>query len=450
MEDFFKDLNDNQKEAVTYIDGPSLVVAGAGSGKTRVLTYKIAYLLQKGLPAHSILALTFTNKAANEMRNRVHQLLHYKNANRLWIGTFHSIFYRILRAEAAHIGFTSDFTIYDTADSRSLLKSIIKDMKLDDKVYKVSNVHSRISYAKNNLITPAIYASSDEFTKNDTYAKMPMLKNIYQVYWNRCFAAGAMDFDDLLLYTNILFRDHPEVLNKYQEIFQYILVDEYQDTNFAQHLIIKKLSEQHLRICVVGDDAQSIYSFRGANIDNILSFQGAYPKTKVFKLEQNYRSTQNIVNAANSLIQKNKEQIKKRVFSEKETGDLIKVFTSFSDREEADKVADNILILKKKYEFSDIAILYRTNAQSRVFEEAFRRNSIPYKIYGGLSFYQRKEIKDVLAYFRLAINSSDEEALKRIINYPARGIGDTTLEKIRTCAQEHNVIMWEIAALPIN
>jgi len=448
-ENFLQELNDSQREAVTYIDNPSLVVAGAGSGKTRVLTYKIAYLLQLGLQPYSILALTFTNKAAREIKNRVGLLIDYKAANRLWIGTFHSIFYRILRAEAEHIGFPFNFTIYDTADSRSLLKSIIKEMKLDDKVYKISNVHARISHAKNNLITPNLYANNAELTKNDSYNKMPFLKDIYQTYWSRCFAAGAMDFDDLLVYTNILFRDNPKILEKYQDIFKFVLVDEYQDTNFAQHLIIKKIAEKHQRICVVGDDAQSIYSFRGANIENILRFKETYPQAGIFKLEQNYRSTQNIVDAANSLIQKNKEQIRKTVFSEKEKGEKIKVFTTFSDREEAVSVADYILSLKKNFDYNDFAVLYRTNAQSRVFEEAFRKSGIPYKIYGGLSFYQRKEIKDVLAYFRLAINPYDEEALKRIINVPARGIGNTTIAKITECARSQDVSMWEVIIEPL-
>ncbi|MDL2262261.1 exodeoxyribonuclease V subunit gamma [Bacteroidales bacterium OttesenSCG-928-I21] len=450
MKDFLQDLNESQREAVVYVDGPSLVVAGAGSGKTRVLTYKIAYLLKLGLPPYSILALTFTNKAAREMRTRIGQLIDYNTAKRLWVGTFHSVFSRILRAEAEYIGFKSTFTIYDTSDSRALLKAIIKEMKLDDKVYKVSNVHSRISYAKNALLTPNLYANNTELVKNDAFAKMPLLKDIYKIYWNRCFTSGAMDFDDLLLYTNILFRDNPQVLEKYQEIFQFVLVDEYQDTNFAQHLIIKRIAEKHQRICVVGDDAQSIYSFRGANIENILGFKDTtYPQSKIFKLEQNYRSTQNIVDAANSLIQKNKEQIRKNVFSEKEKGNPIKVFNTFSDKEEAAIVAAEILSLKKKYAFSDFAILYRTNAQSRVFEEIFRKSNIPYKIYGGLSFYQRKEIKDVLAYFRLAINQYDEEALKRIINYPARGIGDTTIGKITDCARLHNVTMWDVILDPI-
>ena len=449
MENFLNDLNDSQREAVTYIDGASLVVAGAGAGKTRVLTYKVAYLINKGLQPYAILALTFTNKAAREMRDRIEHLVDYESARRVWAGTFHSIFYRILRTESGHIGFKPDFTIYDTADSRSLLKTIIREMSLDDKVYKINNVQSRISAAKNNLVTPNLYAANTELLRSDLNAKMPLIKNIYQVYWDRCFAASAMDFDDLLLYTNILFRDHPQVLERYQDFFQFVLVDEYQDTNFAQHLIIKRIAEKHRRICVVGDDAQSIYSFRGANIDNILKFKDTYPESRLFKLEQNYRSTQNIVEAANSLIRKNKEQIHKTVFSKKERGDLIKVLNAFSDREEASKVADEILALKHRYEYSDFAVLYRTNAQSRVFEETFRKYSIPYKIYGGLSFYHRKEIKDVLAYFRLAINQYDEEAFKRIINYPARGIGDTTIGKLSDAAHLHHVGIWDVAVNPL-
>lgn len=449
MKDLLQQLNESQQKAVSYTDGPSLVIAGAGSGKTRVLTYKIAYLLKLGLAPESILALTFTNKAAREMKSRIAKMVDYQLSKRLWMGTFHSIFSKILRTEAEHIGFKSSFTIYDASDTKSLLKTIIKELNLDEKVYKISSVYAKISYAKNNLLTPNLYANNTSLTENDSYSKMPLIKDIYKIYWNRCFQAGAMDFDDLLLYTNILFRDFPAILNKYQHIFQYILVDEYQDTNFSQHLIVKKLAENHQRICVVGDDAQSIYSFRGANIENILGFKNTYPTCQVFKLEQNYRSTQNIVNAANSLILKNKEQIKKNVFSEKERGNLIKVTATFSDREEADKVANYIIALKKTYTFSDFAILYRTNAQSRVFEETFRKNGIPYKIYGGLSFYQRKEIKDVLAYFRLAINESDEEALKRIINYPARGIGDTTVAKIKETALLQKTNMWEVLTNPI-
>ncbi|GHT35729.1 DNA helicase [Bacteroidia bacterium] len=447
--DFLTDLNDSQREAVTYIDGASLVVAGAGSGKTRVLTYKVAHLIQQGLPPYSILALTFTNKAAREMRNRIEQLVDYDSARRLWAGTFHSVFYRILRTESDFIGFTHAFTIYDSADSRSLLKTIIKEMKLDDKTYKANNVQSRISAAKNNLITPTMYAANTDILRSDSNAKMPLIRDIYQQYWSRCRAANAMDFDDLLLYTDILFRSNPQVLERYQDLFLFVLVDEYQDTNFAQHSIIKQIAAKHRRICVVGDDAQSIYSFRGANIDNILRFKDTYPESKLFKLEQNYRSTQNIVDAANSLIQKNKEQIRKTVFSEKERGALIRVLNAYSDRDEADKVAEEIRLLKRRYEYSDFAVLYRTNAQSRAFEESFRKNSIPYRIYGGLSFYQRKEIKDTLAYFRLAINQYDEEAFRRVINYPARGIGDTTIGKLADAVQLHRVGIWDIAANPL-
>ncbi|MDR0872700.1 MAG: UvrD-helicase domain-containing protein [Prevotellaceae bacterium] len=449
MENFLNDLNDSQREAVKYIDGASLVVAGAGSGKTRVLTYKVAHLIQQGLPPYSILALTFTNKAAREMRNRIEQLVDYDSARRLWAGTFHSVFYRILRTESDFIGFTHAFTIYDSADSRSLLKTIIKEMKLDDKTYKANNVQSRISTAKNNLITPAMYAANTDILRSDSNAKMPLIRDIYQQYWSRCRAANAMDFDDLLLYTDILFRSNPQVLERYQDLFLFVLVDEYQDTNFAQHSIIKQIAAKHRRICVVGDDAQSIYSFRGANIDNILRFQDTYPESKLFKLEQNYRSTQNIVDAANSLIQKNKEQIRKTVFSEKERGALIRVLNAYSDRDEADKVAEEIRLLKRRYEYSDFAVLYRTNAQSRAFEESFRKSSIPYRIYGGLSFYQRKEIKDTLAYFRLAINQYDEEAFRRVINYPVRGIGDTTIGKLADAAQLHRVGIWDIAANPL-
>ncbi len=443
---FLNELNQNQRKAVEFTDGASLVIAGAGSGKTRVLTYKIAYLLKKGIPASSILALTFTNKAAREMKNRIATLVGEKTARYLWMGTFHSVFSRILRAEEGKTGFTKNFTIYDSSDSASLIKSIIKEMKLDDKVYKPGFVHSRISFAKNNLITHEAYRANADYQKADSNARIPLLKEIYTTYCNRCKRADAMDFDDLLLQTNLLFRNHPEVLHKYQNAFGYILVDEYQDTNFAQYLIVKKLAEQHERICVVGDDAQSIYSFRGANIDNILQFKNTYQNAQVFKLEQNYRSTQTIVNAANSLIKKNERQIQKDVFSEKEAGNLISVYNTPTDHEEGVLVAKQILKLKtdKKTGFSHIAILYRTNAQSRVLEEAMRKNNIPYRIYGGLSFYQRKEIKDVIAYCRLVSNQHDEEALKRIINYPARGIGDTTLGKIFECAQLHSVTAWDV------
>ena len=455
---FLNELNENQRNAVTYIDGASLVIAGAGSGKTRVLTYKIAYLLKMGIAPGSILSLTFTNKAAREMKERIGTMVGANTARYLWMGTFHSIFSRILRSEAEYIGYTKNFTIYDSADSKSLIKSIVKELKLDDKVYKHGFVQSKISFAKNNLITPDAYLANTEMLKSDTNARVPMIKDIFKIYCNRCKQADAMDFDDLLLQTNVLFRNHPSILQKYQQIFQYVLVDEYQDTNFAQYLIVKKLAEQHERICVVGDDAQSIYSFRGANIDNILQFKNSYKNAKVFKLEQNYRSTQTIVKAANSLIDKNTAQIKKNVFSEKETGECIKVLSVFTDYEEGFVVANNIADLRHedKYQYEDIAILYRTNAQSRVMEEALRKQSIPYRIYGGLSFYQRKEIKDVIAYCRLICNPNDEEALKRIINYPARGIGDTTVNKVLECAQIHAVSAWEVLTdmlkynLPVN
>lgn len=443
---FLNELNDSQRRAVEFTDGASLVIAGAGSGKTRVLTYKIAYLLKKGMHPSSILALTFTNKAAREMKERIATMVGEKTARYLWMGTFHSIFSRMLRAEAERIGFTKNFTIYDSADSKSLVKSIIKELKLDDKVYKPGMIQSRISYAKNNLITPEAYAATTDFLKADANSRIPLMKDIYQIYVNRCRQADAMDFDDLLLQTNVLFRNHPDILQKYREHFGYILVDEYQDTNFAQYMIVKKLSEQHERICVVGDDAQSIYSFRGANIDNILTFKNSYKTAQVFKLEQNYRSTQTIVNAANSLIDKNAQQIRKTVFSEKETGKPIKVLSVFTDFEEAFIVANHISDLRfsNNYHYQDVAVLYRTNSQSRVLEEALRKQGIPYRIYGGLSFYQRKEIKDVIAYFRLACNPNDEEALKRIINYPARGIGDTTVNKLLECAQLHAVSAWDV------
>ena len=443
--DFLNELNDNQRKAVEYIDGASLVIAGAGSGKTRVLTYKIAYLLKRGLHPTSILALTFTNKAAREMKARIATMVGDKTARYLWMGTFHSIFSRILRAEAERIGYTKNFTIYDTSDSQSLIKSIVKEFKLDEKIYKANVVHNRISAAKNDLITPEAYRTNTDMIKSDTYSKVPRFAEIYSLYSARCKQADAMDFDDLLLQTNLLFRNHADVLDKYRNIFQYILVDEYQDTNFAQYMIVKKLSEMHERICVVGDDAQSIYSFRGANIDNILQFRNGYKNTQTFKLEQNYRSTQTIVNAANSLIDKNERQIRKVVFSEKETGSPIKLLSSFTDIEEGVMVADEIKNLRLKgFSYQQIAILYRTNSQSRLQEEALRKQGIPYRIYGGLSFYQRKEIKDVIAYCRLICNHNDEEALKRIINVPARGIGDTTLAKLFECARTHAVSAWDV------
>ena len=443
---FLNELNESQRKAVEFTEGASLVIAGAGSGKTRVLTYKIAYLLKKGMQPSSILALTFTNKAAREMKERIAQMVGEKTARYLWMGTFHSVFSRILRSEAEHIGYSKNFTIYDSADSKSLVKSLVKELKLDDKTYKHGLVQSRISYAKNNLITPDAYAANTDLLKADNASRVPLMKDIYKIYCNRCKQADAMDFDDLLLQTNVLFRNNPDILEKYQHLFGYILVDEYQDTNFAQYLIVKKLAERHEKICVVGDDAQSIYSFRGANIDNILTFKNTYKNSQTFKLEQNYRSTQTIVNAANSLIDKNAQQIRKTVFSEKETGKPIKVLSVFTDFEEGFIVANNITDLRfsSKYRYQDIAVLYRTNSQSRVMEEALRKQGIPYRIYGGLSFYQRKEIKDVIAYCRLVCNPNDEEALKRIINYPARGIGDTTVNKLIECAQLHAVSAWEV------
>lgn len=451
MPDYIEELNEGQRNAVLYNDGPSLVIAGAGSGKTRVLTYKIAYLLENGYQPWNILALTFTNKAAREMKERIARQVGPERARHLWMGTFHSMFLRILHVEAGHIGFTSQFTIYDTADSKSLIRSIIKEMGLDEKVYKPGMVQARISNAKNHLVSPAGYANNKEAYEGDRAAKVPALRDIYQRYWERCRQADAMDFDDLLFYTFLLFRDHPEVLARYQEQFRYILVDEYQDTNFAQHSIVLQLAKNHQHVCVVGDDAQSIYSFRGADIDNILYFTKVYPDTKVFKLEQNYRSTQTIVRAANSLIEKNQWQIRKEVFSEKEKGEAIGVYQAYSDVEEGDIVVNKIAELRreKRYAYSDFAILYRTNAQSRIFEEAMRKRSMPYRIYGGLSFYQRKEIKDVIAYFRLIVNPNDEEAFKRIINYPARGIGDTTVGKIIAAATGHNVSLWTVLCEPL-
>lgn len=444
--DYLKELNKVQHEAVVSTEGPSLIIAGAGSGKTRVLTYRIAHLLRQGARPSTILALTFTNKAAREMKERIAAVMGENLTRYLWMGTFHSIFSRILRAEHEIIGYPSNFTIFDSADSKNLIKTIIKGFELDDKMYKPGSVASRISMAKNNLITPQAYANSPEIRTTDKSMRMPAIAEIYREYVKRCRLSGAMDFDDLLLITNLLFRDHPEVLEKYQQRFDYILVDEYQDTNFAQYLIIKKLAAAHNNICVVGDDAQSIYSFRGARIENILSFQKDYPQHKIFKLEQNYRSSQVIVNAANSIIAKNKRQIPKKVFSENMPGKNIKVLTALTDNEEGFLVAQEIAEtqLREHHRNMDYAILYRTNAQSRIFEEALRKRNIPYKIYGGLSFYQRKEIKDLLAYFRLVINPWDNEALKRIINYPARGIGQTTLAKLESAAVENETSIWKI------
>nr|WP_222621190.1 UvrD-helicase domain-containing protein [Butyricimonas hominis] len=439
-------MNENQREAVVNTEGPTLVIAGAGSGKTRVLTYRIANLLSKGVPAYRILALTFTNKAAREMQKRIATLVGQGNASNLWMGTFHSIFSKILRVEAEHLGYTSNFTIYDSQDSKNLIKSIVKDLRLDDKVYKPNDVLGRISMAKNNLVVAQAYAQSAKIVAADQAAKKPMITEIYKYYQLRCRQSDVMDFDDLLLQTNILFRDFPEILEKYQKKFDYILVDEYQDTNYSQYLIIKKLAEQHKNICVVGDDAQSIYSFRGARIENILNFRNDYPGYKLCKLEQNYRSTTTIVDAANSIISRNKEQIPKKTFSENEEGDKIRVMKAMSDKEEGFQVAQEIFRISQneQAEFNDFAILYRTNAQSRIMEEALRKRNIPYKIYGGLSFYQRKEIKDLLAYLRLTVNQNDEEALKRIINYPKRGIGDTTVDKLKEVALKYNASIWTV------
>jgi DNA helicase-2/ATP-dependent DNA helicase PcrA len=451
MEHLLSQLNQRQREAVEFCDGPSLIIAGAGSGKTRVLTYKIAYLLEQGLPPYYILALTFTNKAAREMKSRIAELVGEKKARQLWMGTFHSIFSRMLRSEAERIGFTSNFTIFDASDSANLVRLIIKEMQLDDKVYRPGAVHGQISRAKNGLLTPGMYAQNREIIEYDRLAKRPQLHEIYRLYQNRLKAANSMDFDDLLLYTNILLRDNPDVLENYRNRFQFILVDEYQDTNFAQHLIVKQLAGEHHRVCVVGDDAQSIYSFRGANIDNILKFKSTFPQTRIFKLEQNYRSTKNIVNAANSLIKKNKEQIFKEIFSENEEGEKIEVVSAFSDFEEGVIVANKIARMRfeEHARFSDIAILYRTNAQSRIFEESLRKKNIPYIIYGGLSFYQRKEIKDIISYFRLIVNLGDEEAFRRVVNYPARGIGDVTVRKLSEKARLHNVSLWEVISSPL-
>ena len=444
--DLLNDLNDAQRAAVEYIDGPSLVIAGAGSGKTRVLTYKIAYLLSQGMKPWSIMALTFTNKAAKEMKERIGKLVGDDLAQHLYMGTFHSIFSRILRAEAEHIGFNNNFTIYDESDSRSLLKAIIKEMGLDDKAYKPAAVHARISMAKNNLVTAEAYDSDPAILEQNKRAKMPAIGKIYVAYVQRCRQANAMDFDDLLMLTFQLFRDHEEIRQKYAGRFDYILVDEYQDTNHVQMSIVMQLCKEKLRVCAVGDDSQSIYSFRGANIDNILNYQKQLPGTQLFKLEQNYRSTQTIVEAANSLIHHNRNQIQKEVFSKNDKGEKIQYKPAYSDKEEALIVAKNIQRIKRQDDcgYDQFAILYRTNAQSRSFEEEFRKQGIPYRIYGGLSFYQRKEIKDIIAYFRLVANPDDEEAFKRIINYPARGIGATTVMKIADCAHLNQVSFWEV------
>ena len=448
--DLLNDLNEAQRAAVEYIDGPSLVIAGAGSGKTRVLTYKIAYLLNQGMKPWSIMALTFTNKAAREMKERIGRLVGDDLAQHLYMGTFHSIFSRILRAEAEHIGFNNNFTIYDEADSRSLIKAIVKEMGLDDKSYKPAAVHAKISMAKNNLVSAESYASDAAIYEQNKRAQMPEVGKIFLAYVQRCKQANAMDFDDLLVLTHQLFREHEEIRQKYAARFDYILVDEYQDTNHVQMSIVMQLCKEKLRVCAVGDDSQSIYSFRGANIDNILNYQKQLKGTRLFKLEQNYRSTQTIVKAANSLIKNNRNQIKKDVYSENAVGEKLQYKPAYSDKEEAVIVAKDIKRIKRQddCEYHDFAILYRTNAQSRSFEEEFRRLGIPYRIYGGLSFYQRKEIKDIIAYFRLVANPDDEEAIKRIINYPARGIGATTVMKIADCAHQNQVSFWEVIGEP--
>ena len=448
--DLLNDLNEAQRAAVEYIDGPSLVIAGAGSGKTRVLTYKIAYLLNQGMKPWSIMALTFTNKAAREMKERIGRLVGDDLAQHLYMGTFHSIFSRILRAEAEHIGFNNNFTIYDEADSRSLIKAIVKEMGLDDKSYKPAAVHAKISMAKNNLVSAESYASDAAIYEQNKRAQMPEVGKIFLAYVQRCKQANAMDFDDLLVLTHQLFREHEEIRQKYAARFDYILVDEYQDTNHVQMSIVMQLCKEKLRVCAVGDDSQSIYSFRGANIDNILNYQKQLKGTRLFKLEQNYRSTQTIVKAANSLIKNNRNQIKKDVYSENAVGEKLQYKPAYSDKEEAVIVAKDIKRIKRQdnCEYHDFAILYRTNAQSRSFEEEFRRQGIPYRIYGGLSFYQRKEIKDIFAYFRLVANPDDEEAIKRIINYPARGIGATTVMKIADCAHQNQVSFWEVIGEP--
>ena len=450
MIDYQKELNPSQCDAVLYTDGDCMVIAGAGSGKTRVLTYRIAHLLEEGVEPWSILALTFTNKAAGEMKQRIAAKVGENRARYLWMGTFHSIFSRILRTEAAYIGYSSNFTIYDQTDSQNLIKSIIRDMQLDDKTYKPNVVQNRISNAKNRLITASSYLQNADIYKHDQFKRIPMVGKIYERYEQRCRQADAMDFDDLLLNTFILFRDHPEVQEHYGREFRHILVDEYQDTNYAQHCIVWQLTRFGAKVCVVGDDAQSIYSFRGANLDNMLKFSKLYPDSKMFKLEQNYRSTQIIVEAAGTLIDKNHAQIKKKVFSENEQGDKIKVLCAHSDLEESEMTVNRLLDLHtfKDVPWREMAILYRTNSQSRPLEEALRKRGLPYKIYGGLSFYQRKEVKDAIAYMRMSVNPNDEEAFKRIINYPARGIGQTTVGKIISCAMESGVSLWTVICEP--
>jgi DNA helicase-2/ATP-dependent DNA helicase PcrA len=443
---YLNDLNEAQQQAVINTEGPALVIAGAGAGKTRVLTYRIAHLLHNGVPAGKILALTFTNKAAGEMKTRIAKIAGPEIARFLWMGTFHSIFAKILRIEGDRLGYKSNYTIYDAADSKSLVRAIIRELNLDDNIYKPGVIAARISTAKNNLVTASIYAADSSMQEYDKASRMPLMSDIYKIYASRCFRANAMDFDDLLLNTNILFRNFPDVLSSYQDRFRYILVDEYQDTNYSQYLIVNKLAAIHHNLCVVGDDAQSIYSFRGARIENILEFKNDYPEYQLFKLEQNYRSTQTIVNAANAIIANNEGQIRKTVYSKNEPGEKIMVMQAVTDTEEGFNVASDIF--DKRYSqqlnWTDFAVLYRTNAQSRIFEETLRRKNIPYKIYGGLSFYERKEIKDILAYFRMVINPEDEEALKRSVNYPKRGIGDTTVQKIFELSEEKKVTAWSI------
>lgn len=443
---YLNELNTPQKQAVETTEGPVMVIAGAGSGKTRVLTYRIAHLINKGIDPFNILALTFTNKAAQEMKERIGKIVGFAEARNLWMGTFHSVFAKILRAEAEKIGYPRNFTIYDTQDSKNLIKTILKELQLDEKIYKPNLVYSRISSAKNNLLTPSKYCADTTIQSEDRQSAKPKMGEIYTIYESRCFKSSAMDFDDLLFKTNVLFRDHLDVLHKYQHRFKYILVDEYQDTNFSQYIIVKKLAAVFQNICVVGDDAQSIYAFRGANIQNILNFKTDYPELKTFKLEENYRSTKNIVNAANCIIKNNKDQIEKNVFTSNSLGNKIEVHRASTDNEEGKIIANLIYDAQQKEHLKpkDFAILYRTNAQSRSMEEALRRKNIPYKIYGGLSFYQRKEVKDLIAYFRLTINPNDEEAIKRVINYPARGIGDTTIEKISVSAINNQKSIWEV------
>ncbi|RYF15712.1 MAG: ATP-dependent DNA helicase [Flavobacteriales bacterium] len=443
--DYLAGLNPQQRAAVENTQGPVMIVAGAGSGKTRVITYRVAHLIQKGVDPFNILVLTFTNKASKDMRERISKVIG-PEAKNIWMGTFHSVFAKILRVEAEKIGYPSNFTIYDTDDSKSLIRTILREMQLDDKLYAANVVYNRISSAKNNLVSHTEYLENDQIQAEDAGNKRPLLGVIYETYAKRCYKAGAMDFDDLLFKTNILLKNHPDVLNKYQHKFKYLMVDEYQDTNFSQYTIVKKLAAAHQNICVVGDDAQSIYAFRGANIQNILNFERDYPDLKVYKLEQNYRSTQNIVEVANSIIANNKNQLEKNVFSDNEKGDRIKVARAFTDNEEGKLVAEAIVQdrLNAGITYKDFAILYRTNAQSRAMEEALRKLNVPYKIYGGLSFYQRKEIKDLIAYFRLTFNPADEEAIKRVINYPRRGLGDTTLEKISVAADKNDITMWQV------